>query len=218
MDCYGTLIDWKKGIEENFAKYFFQSDQTNVPEIFQKYVTLEAARERSNYKSYREILGQTSLDLAQRLGLECSAEASTLFSDSIENWTAFPDTQPALKQLGKLSMRRYILSNVDNTILKKTISNNGLEIDGIVTAEEIKSYKPSKRHWAEFQKRTRARVKEIIHVANSIYHDIIPARQLGILTVWVNRYAEHRPLLARPDYTVDSLSEIPDLLKRNDLV
>ncbi len=219
FDCYGTLIDWKKGIEENFAKCFLDGTKLAIEgnEIFQKYVKLEAARESRQYESYRNILAETSLLLAGELVLETRERSAVSFSKSIEYWPAFPDSRLTLEEFKDMGIRCYILSNVDTEILQHTIQNNGLDVDGYVTAEQIKSYKPASRHWLEFLQREGADKNEMVHVANSVFHDIIPARDLGITTIWVNRYGEGRAEKAG-DYTVDNLSEIPSLLREEGLV
>jgi 2-haloacid dehalogenase len=211
FDCYGTLIDWKKGIEENFERNFLDPIKATTPEnIFEKYVRMEAARESQQYESYRTILKETSFSLAKDLGLEPSQDSAEKFSESIESWRAFPDTAKTLHEFGRMGMRRYILSNIDSDILEKTIENNKLEIDGFVTAEQVRSYKPAKQHWLEFMNRTGSDKEEVIHIAGSVFHDIVPAKELGITTIWVNRYQEKKDSGA--DYTVESLSEIPPIL------
>jgi len=212
FDCYGTLIDWKKGIEENFSKYF--SSSVRNEDIFSRYVTIEA-REESNYKPYIQVLAETSILLADSLGIRVSEDDSRgpLFASSITQWPPFPDTFNALKELGDLGYTRVILSNVDTELLKKTIENNLLEVDSFITAQQIGSYKPAEKHWLEFFERYGAEKGETIHVAGSMYHDIIPARKLGLKTVWVNRYGKkEQPTSNDPDWTVSSLSEVSTIL------
>jgi 2-haloacid dehalogenase len=217
MDCYGTLVDWRTGIVESFLESFFREKKTpklGSGELFERYVKLEARQEKE-YTSYREILRKTSHELALQIGVEdqyVSSSAIT-FSKSIEKWPAFADSQVTLREFGRMGFKRFILSNVDREILEKTITNSRLEIDGFVTADQIRSYKPSKVHWLQFLKTAGASKNEVLHIAGSIYHDIIPASELGIRTVWVDRYHDGTALNASPDFTVSSLSEIPELLK-----
>lgn len=210
FDCYGTLIDWKKGIEDNF-KTFARFDNPEKVDIFKNYVTIESKAEHG-YSPYRRILATTFLDLADQLNLHPSEEESYGFADSITHWPAFEDTSSTLRSLGKRGYKRVILSNIDKGLLQETINNGDLEVDGFITAEEVKSYKPEHGHWLELLKLYKVSKEEVIHVAGSIYHDIIPVSKLGFRTVWVNRYNESEPTEVRPTYLVSSLSEILNIL------
>jgi len=211
FDCYGTLIDWKTGIETNFKKFFLK-DKGGVLStgIFSSYVVLEAKEEKA-YKAYRDILTDTSLRLAENLGLEQSETAARKFADSITHWPAFEDTAPALKELGRRGYKRIILSNIDRNLLKETIKNNNLEVDDFITAQDVKSYKPEKKHWITFLKSFKTRKEKVLHVANGIYHDIVPASELGLKTAWVNRYGEELPEDVKPSYVIDRVSDLLDI-------
>ena len=220
FDCYGTLIDWKEGIETNFRVCFLKGSG-DLPvktgqSIFERYVALEAQEESitTGYKSYKEVLKRTSMRLAKSLDFPDSEESGKRFSDSITGWHAFPDTAPTLRKLGQLGFKRTILSNIDRDLLQETIRRNNLEVDDFITAQDVRSYKPSKGHWIEFFRRTGAKKEELVHVANSVYHDIIPAIELGIPTVWVNRYEDEPPTRVKPDFTVSDISGLPEVVQR----
>jgi len=217
FDCYGTLIDWKRGIETNFRECFL-SDATQ--HIFDKYVSLEAQEEGGSnvYKSYKQVLEETSTKLARNLGLSASERSGKRFSESITKWPAFPDTAATLRSLGRLGLHRTILSNIDRVLLAGTISNNGLEVDDFITAQDVRSYKPNKEHWLEFFRKTGAKKQDVIHVANSVYHDIVPANALGIRTIWVNRYGENVPSNTEPNFTITNLSELIGVLETHQLL
>ena len=100
-------------------------------------------------------------------------------------------------------------------LLAGTINNSGLDIDNFITAQDVKSYKPNKEHWLEFFRTTGAKKEEVLHVANSIYHDIVPANELGIRTVWVNRYGEKDPSSTKPNFTITNLSELIGVLEEH---
>ena len=203
FDCYGTLVEWRNGIESNFREFFGGREG----EVFTKYVALEAGEENT-YSSYKEILRNTSLRLAGELGFNPNPTSATKFADSITKWRAFPDSAPALKELGRKGYKRVILSNIDRDLLSETIRNNDLEVDGYITAQDVKSYKPAKNHWLRFFEEYGANKEEVLHVANSTYHDIIPATELGLRTVWVNRYNEDLAKDANPTYIVNGVSEL----------
>ena len=211
FDCYGTLIDWKKGIESNFVASFAGGVTSNLDDIFSKYVTLESALE-GDYMPYKDILRITSQKLATSLGLPSSEQAGEQFAASIVRWPAFGDTRFALEKLGKLGYKKIILSNIDRDLLRSTIANNRLEIDDFITAEDVGSYKPNKKHWEYLFKKFGVERGEVIHVACSLYHDITPASELGLTTVWVNRYRDKQPADVKPSFTIERLTDLTDVL------
>ena len=115
--------------------------------------------------------------------------------------------------MGRRGYKRFILSNVDNDLLEGTIRNSDLEVDGFVTAEEVGSYKPNPGHWKTFMERTGASKEEVLHVAQSVFHDIIPTQALGIASAWVNRYHEPMPAGANPLFVSDTLAHLGELLE-----
>jgi len=210
FDCYGTLIDWKEGIENSLEGAFGKLPLKGRA-LLQAYLEAEM-KEEEGYQKYREVLRRTALGLSKQLGLEVNDEVASRFAGSVPYWPAFADSARVLQELGTRGYKRYILSNVDTELLEETIRKWELEVDGFVTAEQVGSYKPKEEHWLRFMKKTSASKKEILHVAQSLYHDILPAQRLGIATVWVNRYRE--PLLpdAQPSYIVESLSDLALIL------
>ena len=210
FDCYGTLIDWKSGIEEAL-RGAFGGEGPGGYELLTAYVEAEKAEEVV-YRKYREVLRRTALSLAGRLGVGVSEEGAKAFAASVPGWPAFADTAGFLREMGRRGYRRYILSNVDNDLLEGTIRRNKLEVDGYVTAEEVGSYKPGPAHWVEFVRRTGAGKGETLHVAQSVFHDVIPAQALGIDSAWVNRYSERLPPGAAPSIISDSLENLGSAL------
>lgn len=204
FDCYGTLVDWRNGIESALESLGFGEMRR---ELMAAYLEAEKAEE-GTYKKYREVLARSAERLAVRFGVDLGEGEAEKFASSVPEWPAFPDTSAALKEFGRRGYRRYILSNVDTDLLRGTIERNGLEVDGFVTAEEVGSYKPSPGHWVQFMRRTGAKREEILHVAQSVYHDIAPIRDLGISGAWVNRYGEPRPSDLRPAYVTESLEAL----------
>jgi 2-haloalkanoic acid dehalogenase type II len=210
FDCYGTLIDWRSGIE-GALREALGDIRLAGQELLEAYVTAEKKQE-STYRKYREVLAGTVMSMSGRLGVEVTKEGASNFAASVPHWPAFPDTAEFLRKAGAEGYARYILSNVDNDLLEETISNNRLEVDGFVTAEEVGSYKPAAGHWLKFMKETSAKKEELLHSAQSIYHDIIPTQQMGIASAWVNRYAERLPPGVSPTYMSDSLSGLEEIL------
>ena len=210
FDCYGTLIDWKSGIETALREAIGPSAPTG-PDLMAAYLKAEK-EEESVYAKYRGVLARAAARTASSLGVSLSDAQAGRFADSVPGWPAFPDSARVLRVLGARGYSRFILSNVDNDILESTISTHKLEVDGAVTAEQTRSYKPSPGHWVEFAARTGAGYGEMLHVAQSVYHDIIPAQLLGIRCVWVNRYGDALPDGARPHYVVGSLEDLLGIL------
>jgi 2-haloacid dehalogenase len=210
FDCYGTLIDWKTGIAAALGGHLERTDLT--PErILTAYLEAEKEEEGA-YKLYRQVLRDTAISTAKRLGMRITESGAEEFATSVPSWPVFPDTVKALKSLGKAGYSRHILSNVDTDLLEETIRRNGLEIDGYVTAEEVRSYKPASAHWERFLEKTHSKKSRVLHVAQSVYHDILPTQAIGIASAWVNRYAEALPKRARPLYISDSLENLAALL------
>ncbi|MDG7008802.1 MAG: haloacid dehalogenase type II [Nitrososphaerota archaeon] len=206
FDCYGTLIDWRTGIERELTSVFGKVSLKGQ-ELLDTYVSAEKVEE-TTYKKYREVLRRSLLSMSDRLGADVSDEAARKFAASVPRWPAFPDTAPFLREMGERGYRRYILSNVDNDLLSDTIRDHHLEVDDFVTAEQVGSYKPREGHWLEFLRRTGAKKEEVLHIAQSIYHDVVPTRRLGIDSVWVNRYSEPLPSEASPSMISNSLADL----------
>ena len=179
--------------------------------VFPVYVELEA-EEEGEYKSYREVLRDTALKVGKELRVSITSDEATRFASSVPTWAPFPDTIETMKALGRRGYKRVILSNIDRDILRDTISHSGLEVDGFITAEDVGSYKPAEGHWKRFFEQYGASRSETLHVAQSIYHDIIPTNKLGITNAWINRYAQPNPQDATPSYTFSDLRSVLNFL------
>ncbi len=211
FDCYGTLIDWKSGIGDALLETI-KGLPLRGKKLHEAYLEAEREEEEGSYRTYREVLESSAVRLANANGVRITERAAKKFADSVPYWPAFPDTAKALRELGERGYRRFILSNVDTDLLEETIQRNGLEVDGYVTAQQTKTYKPNFGHWERFMERTGARKREILHVAQSLYHDIAPTQVMGIESAWVNRYRGALPPHAEPSYIVDNLSHLTKLL------
>ena len=210
FDCYGTLIDWRTGIERELARTV-GGVKLSPPRLLAAYVEAEKSRE-ATYKKYREVLRETIVSMSGTLGVTVTDAAAKEFASSVPRWPAFADTAEFLREMGSKGYKRYILSNVDNELLEETIRRHGLEVDGFVTAEEVRSYKPNPGHWERFFQKTGAKREELLHVAQSTYHDIIPAQHMGLAAAWVNRYHEPMPQGASPTFVTDNLAHLAELL------
>ena len=206
FDCYGTLVDWRSGIEKALVRIVGPGAPRGA-ELASVYGRLEK-QEETPYKRYRDVLKNTARALGRTVGVEVTESQAAEFAESLPGWPVFPDTTRSLRRFGEMGLKRFILSNVDDDLLSQTIANGRLEVDGFVTAQETRSYKPSHGHWERFMAKTGASRVEFLHVGQSVYHDMIPAQEIGIASAWVNRYAEPLPVAAQPSYIVDSLDSL----------
>ena len=211
FDCYGTLIDWESGIVRAFqTEAALDGLALDAGEIIAAYMAEEPAVESEQYRRYREILAQTAQRVAARLGWQITLERAAFLAASLPSWQPFPDTNPALERLAR-RFQLGILSNIDDDLLAATRRHFPVSFDLIVTAAQVKSYKPGLAHFREAL--ARAGGKRLLHAAQSYFHDVVPARQLNLPVVWVNRKAgradEGGPL---PTYEVRHLTALADLL------
>lgn len=212
FDCYGTLIDWRAGIERTLGRAVRSRGYAGTRAIFSLYEEAEKSEE-GRYAPYREVLASAATGAARQLGVALSAAQAAEFAESLPTWPVFPDTAGVLRELGRRGVQRFVLSNVDRDLLQETLRLHDLEVDGYVTAEDVGSYKPATDHWLRFFRDHPVDRGAVLHVAQSLFHDIVPAKGLGLRTVWVNRYREARPASVRPTYTVEDLRGLLDLVE-----
>jgi 2-haloacid dehalogenase len=207
FDCYGTLIDWENGIL-GALKPLLLAHNINLhdDQILELFAEFEAELEQGDYIKYREVLKRVVEKFAERFGFEPTAKELNSLSDSIQHWLPFPDTVEALKTL-KQKFQLVIISNVDDDLFAFSAKHLAVACDQIITAEQAESYKPSLNNFRLAIERIDLPLEQILHVAASVYHDIVTAKSLGLSTVWVNRRAEQKgeSALSQPDL------EVPDL-------
>jgi 2-haloalkanoic acid dehalogenase type II len=211
FDCYGTLIDWERGISEAFAA---AADADGVrlerAAVLRAYHEIEPGVQAERYRRYRDVLALTARAVADRLGWKLAPGRETFLPESLPSWPPFPDTNEALGRLRDGGHRLAILSNVDDDLLAGTRRHLAVDFEFVITAQQVGSYKPAPGHFVA----ARQRIGEArwLHVAQSYFHDVQPARALGVATAWINRKAE-RPLDARgPDYEFRTLAAAADRL------
>lgn len=213
FDCYGTLIDWEGGIKTAVKKLADKNSFSfNLDGISDKYIKVELEVEAEQYRKYHEILQLSAKKLFKQEGFDILNEDALVFADSIYNWQPFPETHDVLAQLKQKGYKLIILSNIDNEIVKKSIELMGIDFDGVVTAEEVGSYKPAHGHWEEMLKRFNAKKEEVLHVAASYIHDIIPAKEQGFNAIWINRNSEKSTREIKPDLEFKDLRPLPENL------
>ena len=203
FDCYGTLIDWNGGIRAELARVF---GDARADELLTRYHDVEPQiQAQDSTLPYREVMAETM----RRLGAP-EDEAGAL-GDALPGWRAFPEVPPALAEARSRGWRLAILSNTDRDFIEASIRTLGVPFDEVVVASEIGSYKPQRRHWEEFSTRTGADPSRHVHVAASLFHDIVPTNALGLANIWINRLDE-RAEGQTPQRELPDLARLPEVL------
>jgi len=201
FDCYGTLIDWNAGIRGELARVF-GADEADAK--LAQYHELEPELEHDGTLSYREVMTEGM----RRLGAP-ENEAHGL-ADSLPTWQPFPEVRAGLEELRNRGWRLGILTNSDRDLIEASKRLLGVHFDETVVASEIGSYKPAHKHWREFADLACYDPARYVHVAQSHFHDIVPATELGIPNVWINRLGERRE--PAPTRELPDLTRLPDVL------
>ena len=207
FDCYGTLIDWNAGIRGVLEEYF---GAERAPELLARYHRLEPEVQAETFHSYAEVLSLTLERLAAENDLSIPEGETGALARSLPEWPAFREVPEALAELRRRGWNLAILSNTDRDLIAASQRQIGVPVDVAVVAEEIQSYKPAHAHWERFFELTTADRAQHVHVAASLFHDVAPARELGLKVVWINRLGEVAD--PEPDRELPDLSGLPDAL------
>ena len=211
FDCYGTLIDWERGIREAFAATAAAiRHPVDCDGALALYIEIEATVEAEAYRSYRAVLTETGRRIARRLGWPLPESRAGLLAESLTYWRPFQDTNPALRRLSDAGYRLGILSNVDDDLLAWTRRHLAAFFDIVVTAQQVGSYKPAPGHFAAARELIGG--SRWLHAAQSYYHDVVPARALRIPVAWINRKGETARDGGTPDREFRTLTELADWL------
>jgi len=201
FDCYGTLIDWNGGIRRELARVFTEE---RADELLARYHELEPQLEADDELSYREVLTEAMCRLDAPHGEEDA------LGRSLPSWQSFPEVRAALSTARERGWKLAILSNTDRDFIDTSQGQLGVPFELAIVASEIGSYKPGHRHWETFFEQTQAPREGHVHVAASLFHDIAPANELGLRSVWINRLGE-RPG-PQPTRELTDLSRLPETL------
>jgi 2-haloacid dehalogenase len=207
FDCYGTLIDWNRGILEVLEQLF---GVERAPELLARYHELEPELEEDGSLSYKEVLTEALIRLAEDKSLAMPEGESEALVRALPHWEPFPEVPEALAELRHRGWNLVILSNTDRDLIEESMKRLGVPIDLAIVAGELHSYKPALAHWEHFFEVTTADRDHHVHVAASLLHDIAPARKLGLRTVWINRLGEKAE--PKPDRELSDLGKLPDTL------
>jgi 2-haloacid dehalogenase len=201
FDCYGTLVDWNTGIRAELERLF---GADRGVELLSRYHELEPRVQSADPGArYREVMAAVLAELADELDRRLSAEDLDSLGRSLPRWPVFPEVPEELEGARRRGWKLVILSNSDRDLIEASIEAVGVPFSAAIVASEVGSYKPAPAHWRAFYELTAADRERHVHVAQSHYHDIVPAHDLGLRSVWINRLGER----AEPAPT----RELPDL-------
>lgn len=217
FDCYGTLINWEAGMLPVLRRILAaHGKQVGDATLLELYGEFEHRSEQGTFQPYREVLASVVRQFGAQFGFTPTPEEVRSLPDSLAAWQPWPDTVAALRRL-KTRFRLAIFSNVDDDLFAATRPQLGVDLDEVITAQQAQAYKPSLKLFELALSRIHAPAHRVLHVAQSIYHDVIPAQSLGLATVWVNRPSARpgagaaKSAAAKPDLTVRSLEELAAL-------
>jgi 2-haloalkanoic acid dehalogenase type II len=213
FDCYGTLIDWETGIREAFARAAAADGVTLAAnDVLAAYSEVEPAVETEAYRSYRDVLGETASRVAKRLGWRLPEDRHCFLAQSLPSWRPFPDTNPSLRRLAAAGCRLGILSNIDDDLFGQTRRLLEVPFDPVVTAAQVRSYKPAPGHFLEARRRIGPGARWL-HAAQSHFHDVEPCKRLGIPVAWINRRNQQAGQTGPPDWEMSDLDRLADWME-----
>jgi 2-haloacid dehalogenase len=201
FDCYGTLIDWNGGIRGELARVF---GEDRADELLARYHELEPELQADGTLSYREVLTEAM----RRLGAPDTDQDA--LAQSLPNWEPFPEVPAALQEARSRGWKLAILSNTDRDFIDASMARIAVPFELAIVASEIGSYKPAHRHWERFFEQTQAPREGHVHVAASLFHDIAPANELGLRSIWINRLGEQPE--PQPTRELRDLDRLPETL------
>jgi 2-haloacid dehalogenase len=214
FDCYGTLIDWEAGILAALHRILSAHGKSiDDATLLQLYGDFEQRSEYGVFRPYREVLESVVRQFAVELRFAPTADEVRSLPDSLSTWMPWPDTVAALRRL-QTRFRLAILSNVDDPLFALTRPKLEIDFDDVITAQQAQAYKPSLKMFEFALSRIQTPAQRVLHVGQSIYHDVVPAQALGLATAWVNRPSARpgvgavKAAEAKPDLTVSSLAEL----------
>jgi 2-haloacid dehalogenase/putative hydrolase of the HAD superfamily len=212
FDVYGTLIDWESGIYDAFTREASRDGFTiEREELIPLFHQISREIEGGSYELYAEVLRQTAVRIAKELGWPLESSRSSFLPESVQRWPAFKESNPQLQKFVK-KFQTGLISNIDDKLLGQTRRHIPADFDLVVTAQQVRSYKPDPAHFNEFARRIGGK-KNWVHVASSLYHDVDPCLKAKIPVVWVNRTGEEIPQGGKkPTAEVKSLAEAAKLL------
>ena len=212
FDVYGTLIDWEAGAVDAFVKEAAKDGVKLDPaQIVPLFHSVQEQIQAGSYELYAEVLRRTAVQIAKELGWSLEPSRAGFLPDSIQRWLPFKETAPVLQKIAK----KYsvgLISNIDDKLLGQTRRHIPLDFDLVVTAQQVRSYKPDPAHFTECERRIGGK-KGWVHIASSYYYDVEPCVKKKIPVIWVNRHGDAlEPNQKKPDAEVRTLREAAKLI------
>lgn len=211
FDCYGTLVDWNGGVGTELSRLF---GEPNPDQLLARYHEIEPRIQSEHPRwSYRDVMAAALAELASETGTTIPADDKDALARSLPGWTVFGEVREALTQASERGWKLVILSNTDRDLIESSMRVINVPFERAIVASEIGSYKPAYRHWRAFYESTGAETSHHVHVAQSHFHDIVPAHELGIRSIWINRgFQRAQPAPTRELHDLTGLAEVLDEL------
>ena len=212
FDVYGTLIDWETGVYDAFKAEADRDGFTiDKDELLREFHEVQRQIKAGSYELYAEVLRRTAVQIAKNLGWPLEPSRSGFLPDSVQRWRPFKETNPVLNRLAK-KFKIGLISNIDDKLLGQTRRHLPQDFDLVVTAQQVRSYKPDPAHFTECERRIGGK-KGWVHVANSYYYDVEPCVKKRVPVIWVNRAKQQLEQgQKKPDAEVHNLRESAKLL------
>ena len=188
FDCYGTLVDWNAGIRGELER-LFGADQGE--RLLKRFHEIEPRVQREQPQArYRDVMATVLSEIATEMNRELAPEDADALGRSLPGWPVFPEVHDQLAEAHRRGWKLVMLSNSDRDLIEASTKVIDVPFSGAIVASEVGSYKPALGHWRAFYASTGADRERHVHVAQSHFHDIVPAHELGIRSVWINRLGE----------------------------
>ncbi len=214
FDCYGTLIDWETGVYEAFQREADRDGFTIDRDVLvPRFIEIQREIQSGSYELYAEVLRRTAVRVAAELGWELESSRAQFLPDSVPRWMPFRETNAQLERLSK-KYELGILANIDDKLLGATRRHFRTDFDLVVTAQQVRSYKPDPAHFKECARRIEKKKRHWVHVASGYPTDVEPCLKSKVAVIWVNRHGEGlEPGQKKPTEEVKTLREAGKLLK-----
>jgi 2-haloacid dehalogenase len=208
FDCYGTLVDWRAGIRAELERLFGPDEGER---LLARYHEIEPRVQAEQPAArYRDVMATVLEQLAAEEGTTLPPDERDALGRSLPGWPVFEEVPGELAEVRDRGWSLYALTNSDRDLIDASIRVIGVPFEGAIVASEIGSYKPAHGHWTAFYEATGADPARHVHVAQSHFHDVVPAHELGIPSVWINRLGERHELA--PTRELPTLDGLPDVL------
>ena len=213
FDCYGTLIDWDQGMSDAVNKLLQKGNlDLDADDLLARYRLIEMQLQRGPYMTYRQYLA-VGLSMAfQQRGVSLSGDDGGIFADTLPAWPKFAETTEVLTQLKDKGLKLVILSNIDDDLIQGALELIGVDFDAVITAEQVRSYKPAPGHWNRMLSQLDVTKDKVLHVGASYDHDIQPGKRYGYTVAWINRTNQEPSGAELPDHQFSDLRGLLDIV------